>query len=127
MPSVIDLYDKLSNAPDDRTRARIIAEAFEMFEDRYPRLADVATQSDLRETELRLLKEIEKIRLETTEVKLTLTKEIESVRMNIETVRAELGKDIEKSRANILLWTFAFWATQLAAIFVLIWRITATS
>ena len=51
--SVIELYEKLSTATDDKTRARIIAEAFEALEERYPNLSDIATRQNLRETELR--------------------------------------------------------------------------
>jgi len=60
--SVLDLYDRLRTAPNDEARARIIAEAFEALEERYPHLGDMATRSHPRETELRLLKEIEQMR-----------------------------------------------------------------
>jgi len=50
------IYEQLTDAPDDKTRARIIAEAIGQLEDRYPQLKEVATQSQLRETELRLAK-----------------------------------------------------------------------
>lgn len=60
--SVIDFYERLSSAPDDRTRARIIAEAFDELENRYPNLGDMATKRSLSETELRLKLEIEKVR-----------------------------------------------------------------
>jgi len=154
--SVIELYEKLSTAPDDKTRARIIAEAFEALEERYPNLSDIATRQNLRETELRLLKEIEQVRLEIEQVRSELTKEIEQVRgeltkeieqvrsdltreieqtradlrIEIEKVRSEtrqvearLRVEIEKSRTNILFWSFLFWATQISAIFLLLWRI----
>ncbi len=98
MPSVIDLYERLSTAPDDRTRAKIIAEAFEALEERYPNLADIATQQNLRETELRLAKEIEQVRAD-------LTKEIEQVHADLsketEQVRADLSKEIEKLRGEL--------------------------
>ena len=81
--SVIELYEKLSSAPDDKTRARIIAEAFETLEERYPRLSDVATRQDLSEAELRLIKEIEQVRSELKETELNLQKEIEQVRANL--------------------------------------------
>jgi molecular chaperone GrpE (heat shock protein) len=51
----------LRDAPDDASRAKIIADAFEQLEDRYPNLKDMATQAHLRETELRLQKEIKEI------------------------------------------------------------------
>ncbi len=74
--SVIELYEKLSSAPDDKTRARIIAEAFETLEERYPQSSDVATRQKLRETELRLFKEIDQVRLEIKAVEIRLTQAI---------------------------------------------------
>ncbi|GAB4365805.1 MAG: hypothetical protein Kow0060_23320 [Methylohalobius crimeensis] len=64
MTSVIQFYEQLSSAPDDKTRARLIAEAFERMEERYPEVKELATQSGLNETELRLQKEIETVRKE---------------------------------------------------------------
>jgi len=114
--SVIDLYDRLRTAPDDETRARIIAEAFETLEERYPHLGDMATRTNLSETELRLIKEIEQVRAdlskdieqvraELKETELRLVKEIEQVRADlskeIEQVRADLSKEIEQVRADL--------------------------
>ena len=117
--SVIDLYDRLANAPDERTRAKVIAEAFEMLEARYPHLPDLATRQHLSETELKLSKEIEQVRLATEQVRLDLTKEIEQVRLDltkeIEQVRLEteqvrreikevelkLSKEIEQVRLDL--------------------------
>lgn len=56
MTSVVALYEALTTAPDERSRARVIAEAFERLEDRYPHLSELATQAHVRETELRLQK-----------------------------------------------------------------------
>ncbi len=121
--SLIDLYDRLANAPDDRTRARVIAEAFEMLEVRYPHLPDLATRQNLSETELKLIREIELVRRETEQVRAEL-------KVDIERVRAELIKEIEqvraqteRVRANILAWSFVFWASQFAAIMALLWRL----
>jgi len=52
MPSVVELYEALAGAPDDRARARVIAEAFERLEERCPHLSDLATQQHLRWTPL---------------------------------------------------------------------------
>jgi len=68
MTSVVELYEALTSAEDDRARAKVIAEAFERLEDRYPHLPELVTQGHLRETELRLQKEIEQVRLEIGEV-----------------------------------------------------------
>ncbi len=103
--SVLDLYDRLRTAPNDEARARIIAEAFEALEERYPHLADMATHTHLRETELRLTKEIEQVRaelkLEIEQVRADLRLEIEKNRTEIEKVRADLTKEIEQLRADL--------------------------
>ena len=142
--SVLDLYDRLRTAPNDEARARIIAEAFEALEERYPHLGDMATRAHLRETELRLLKEIEQVRAdlrleieknrtEIEKVRADLTKEIEKNRTEIERVRADLIKAIEKTRADLkveiahghtawLKWSFLFWLSQFGAILLILWR-----
>ena len=58
MSVALHLYQQLRDAPDEDSRAKIIATAFEQLEDRYPNLKNVATHSDIRESELRLQKEI---------------------------------------------------------------------
>jgi len=75
--AALRLYEQLTEAKDDKTRARLIAEAFDELEDRFPQLADLATQGHVRESELRLQKEIKEVeaRLQTEikalEVRLT--------------------------------------------------------
>ncbi len=59
MSVALKLYDQLTDAGEDRHRARLIAEAFEALEERYPDFKDMATQGHVRESELRLQKEIE--------------------------------------------------------------------
>ncbi|MBK1733857.1 DUF1640 domain-containing protein [Halorhodospira abdelmalekii] len=85
MTSAVAFYEALTSAPDDRTRARIIAEAFERLEDRYPHLPDLATQAHLRETELRLQKEIEQIRAD-------LKLDIEQLRTETVRIKSDLLK-----------------------------------
>ena len=134
MSSVIDLYERLSTAEDDKARARIVAEAFEALEDRYPHLSETATRTDLSETELRLTKEIEQVRAETEKVRADLKVELEQVRVEVEKVRADLKIEIEKVRGDVrveiarshaawLKWSFLFWLTQFSAILVLLWRV----
>ena len=98
MNSAVELYEALASAPDDKTRARLIAEAFERLEERYPHLPDLATQGHLRETELRLQRDIQRIGAE-------LMAEMERVRaelqVEIEKIRAELKTDIERLRAEL--------------------------
>ena len=85
--SALHIYEQLTDAPDDKARARIIAEAIGQLEDRYPQLREIATQPQLRETELRLQKEIQLTRLEIKEVEAKLQKEIKEV-------EARLSKEI---------------------------------
>ena len=96
--SALHIYEQLTDAPDDKTRARIIAEAIGQLEDRYPQLKEVATQPQLRETELRLLKEIKeveaKLQKEIKEVEAKLQKEIQQTRLEIKEVEARLIKEI---------------------------------
>jgi len=40
MTSAVQLYEALATAPDDKTRAKLIAEAIERLEKRYPHLPD---------------------------------------------------------------------------------------
>jgi hypothetical protein len=60
MSAALDLYAKLTETSDDKERARLIADAFEALEARFPHLHDLATQGHVRESELRLQKEIAK-------------------------------------------------------------------
>ena len=101
MTSSVALYEALTSAPDDRTRARVIAEAFERLEERYPHLPDLATQGHVRESELRLQKEIEQVRAELRESELRLQKEIEQVRAELRESELRLQKEIEQVRAEI--------------------------
>ncbi len=145
MSSVIDLYERLSTAEDEKARARVVAEAFEALESRYPHLSETATRTDLSETELRLIKEIEQVRAETEKVRADLKVEIEQVRAEVEKVRADLKVEIEQVRSDLKLeiekvrgdvrveiarshaawlkWSFLFWLTQFSAILLLLWRV----
>jgi hypothetical protein len=101
MPSAVQLYDKLLVASDDKTRARLIAEAFERLEERYLPIADLATQASVKETELRLLKEIEIVRKEMREMEGKLRLEIEGVRKEMREIEGKLRLEIEGVRKEI--------------------------
>ena len=139
MGSVVALYEALASAQDERTRARVIAEAFEQIEARYPHLQDLVTQHHLRETELRLQKEIEQVRAGLTlqieqlrgEVKTEIEQlrgevktEIEQLRgevkTDIEQLRGEVKTDIERSRNSLLLWLIPLMFAQVGAIAALV-------
>ena len=106
MGSVVALYEALASAQDERARARVIAEAFEQIEARYPHLQDLVTQHHLRETELRLQKEIEQVRADLT--------------LQIEQLRGEVKTDIERSRNSLLLWLIPLMFAQVGAIAALV-------
>ena len=100
MSSAVDFYHELVHAPDDETRARIIARAIERIEAAYPGLSEVATRTDLSETELRLQKEIETLRAETREMEGRLQKEIEALRGETREMEGRLQKEIEALRGE---------------------------
>jgi len=89
---------------DDETKARVLADVIESLE-QIIKVNEVATRSDIKNTELALIREIEQIRKDMKETELKLTKEIEDVRADlskeIEKVRADLSKEIEKVRADL--------------------------
>ncbi|MBV5275821.1 MAG: DUF1640 domain-containing protein [Lamprocystis purpurea] len=133
--SVVQLYEALATAPDERARARVIAEAFERLEERYPHLPDLVTQGHLRESELRLQKEIAQVRADLSETELRLQKEIAQVRADltvqieqlrgavktdIEQLRGEVKTGIERSRNSLLLWLIPLMFAQVGAIAALV-------
>ena len=95
MSAALKLYEQLTEAPDDKTRARLIAEAFDALENRFPQLADIATQGHVRESELRLQKEIK-------EVEGRLQREIKEVQKEIREVEGKLGKEIKQVEVNLM-------------------------
>ncbi|MBN2886596.1 MAG: DUF1640 domain-containing protein [Chromatiaceae bacterium] len=109
MTSVVALYEALTTAPDERTRARLIAEAFERLEDRYPHLPDLATQGHVRESELRLQKEIEQVR-----------KEIELVRAELKLDIEQVRGDVARLKIDLLKWLIPLMFGQVAAIAALV-------
>ena len=109
MPSSVALYEALTAATDDRARARVIAEAFERLEERYPHLPDLATQGHLRETELRIQKEIEVVR-----------REIEQIRAQLREAELRLQKEIAHVKLDLLKWLVPLMFAQVAAIAALV-------
>jgi crotonobetainyl-CoA:carnitine CoA-transferase CaiB-like acyl-CoA transferase len=120
MISSVALYEALTTAPDDRARARVIAEAFERLEERYLHLPELATQAHVRESELRLQKEIELVRAEIEQVRAELKLDIEQVRAQVEQVRADLTLEIARSRNDLLKWLFPMLLAQVGVIAALV-------
>ncbi len=131
MSAALQLYEQLTEAPDDKTRARLIAEAFDVLEARFPQINDLAIQGHVRESELRLQQGVEQVRGELRESELRLQKEIEQVRaelkLDIAQLRAELKLDIaqlraevERTKTDLLKWIVPLMFAQVAAIAALV-------
>ena len=69
-------------------RSKIIADMMEEFTNNYPNLEHTATKHELKESELRLIKEIEGVKLEIQDVRL----EIQDVRLEVATTKSDLIK-----------------------------------
>jgi flagellar motility protein MotE (MotC chaperone) len=117
MNSSVELYEALASAPDEKTRARLIAEAFERLEERYPHLPDLATQGHLRETELRLQRDIERVR---AELKTDIERVRAELKTDIEQLRTELKTDIAQVKADLLKWLVPLMLGQVVAIAALV-------
>jgi type VI protein secretion system component VasF len=146
MGSVVELYEALASAPDERARARVIAEAFERLEERYPNLPNLVTHQQLGETELRIRREIEQLRGDLRATELRLQKEIEQLRgelkteieqlrgevkteieqlrgevkTEIEQLRGEVRTAIERSRNSLLMWLIPLMFAQVGAMAALV-------
>ena len=100
MSAALRLYEQLTEAKDDKTRARLIAEAFDELEDRFPQLADLATQGHIRESELRLQKEIKEVegrlQKEIIEAEGRLRKEIGQIRVDAKALEVRLTQAIHR-------------------------------
>jgi biopolymer transport protein ExbB/TolQ len=94
MSAALRLYEQLSEATDDKTRARLIAEAFDALEDRFPQISDLATQGHVREGELRLQKEIK-------EVEGRLQQEIKALDLKIAEVEGRLQKEMAEVEGRL--------------------------
>lgn len=91
--TALHLYEQLTEATDERAKAKIIAAAFGPLEEQYPHRKDMATQGHVRESELRLQKEIK-------EVEGRRQKEIEGVRLEIRGVEVKIAE----IRADLIRW-----------------------
>lgn len=105
MSVALRLYEQLTEAGEDKTRARLIAEAFEQLEERYPNLKEIATEGHVRESELRLQKEIKEVegrlQKEIREVEGRLQQEIKVLDIKIRELDGRMQKEIEKVRLEI--------------------------
>ena len=127
-----------NNTLSEDKKSEIIAEIIEEFQKTYPDLQHHATKADVKESELKLTKEIEETRKEIKEIELKLTQEIENTRKEIKEIEAKLSKeikevetkltkdmkelelkftkDIKEIKFTTLKWQFIFWISQIAVI-----------
>jgi len=106
MSVALRLYEQLTDAGEDKQRAKVIADAIEQIEERMPDGRDLATQGHVRESELRLQKEIKEVegrlQKEIKEVELGLRKEIEGVRLEIKEAEVRLVNIIHRQTAWVI-------------------------
>ncbi|WP_296806334.1 coiled-coil domain-containing protein [Thiocapsa sp.] len=135
MGLALRLYERLTEAPDDTTRFRLIVDTIDALEQQWPRDGDVALRSDVRESELRLQKEIEQVRSELkkdiAELRADMHKEIAKLRgevqKDIAELRSEVQKDIanlhaaiERTKVDLLKWIVPLMLGQVAALAALV-------
>lgn len=123
MTSSVALYEALTTATDDRARARVIAEAFERIEERYPHLPEMVTQGHLRETELRLQKEIELVKAETVQMRAEIVQisgEIRETELRLQKEIERVRGEIVRSKVDLLKWLIPLMFAQVAAIAALV-------
>jgi len=138
-----------NNTLSEDKKSEIIAEIMEEFQKTYPDLQYHATKADVKETELKLVKEIEDTRKEIKEVEAKLTKDIREVEAkltkdirevevkltkeikeveakltkDIKELELKLTKDIKEVKFTTLKWQFIFWITQMGAILAIIYKL----
>ena len=133
MGYALKIYEAFRDLGEDK--ASVLAEFVEYVESRKSATSEELKETELRlqkeieqvrkelkETELKLQKEIEQVRKELKETELRLQKEIEQVRLEVEGVRKELKetelrlqKEIGETKASLIKWMFLFWTGQIIA------------
>ena len=90
----LKLYQGLTEAGEDREKAKIFANAFEELESRYPEVKDLATGALLTEKSLLLQKEIK-------EIESSLQKDIKGLEFEIKEIDSNLRKDMKEMESNL--------------------------
>ena len=134
-----------NNTLSEDKKSEIIAEIMDEFQKTYPDLQHHATKADVKESELKLTKDIENVRLEIEEVRketketeaklskeikeldMKLSKEIKEVELKlakeIKELDLKLTKEIENAKFTMLKWQFVFWISQMAAIIAIFYKL----
>ena len=111
--------DKLN----EEEKSELIAEFIKEINEEYPELKYHATKSDIKETELKLTKEIENTRKEIKELDLKLTKEIKEADAKLTKEIENTKKEIKEAKFIVLKWQFIFWITQIGAIIAIFYKL----
>jgi len=117
--------DKLS----EDEKSEIVSEFIESIDSEYPELKYHATKSDVKETELKLTKEIENVRKEIKELDLKLSKEIENTRKEIKELDVKLTEKINNVKISTIKWVVGLFVAQTSIIvggFIAIGKILST-
>jgi flagellar motor component MotA len=127
MGLALRLYEQLTETTDERVRLRLIADAIGELEESWPRPGEVARSGDVRESELRLQKEIEVVRKEIEvvrkeiEVELNLGKEIKEVELNLRKEIRETELRMRTAMHQQTLWTIGAVGTVVGLVRLLDW------
>jgi hypothetical protein len=81
--TALHLYEQLTEAADDKARAKVIAETFGRLAERYPQFRELATPEHIQESELMLKKEIEVLASRLNQIEFQLSKEITDTKVKI--------------------------------------------
>ncbi len=97
----LKLYQGLTDAGEDKKKAKIFATAFEELEQRYPEVKDLATGAQLTETSLLLQKEIKEIESNLNIGMSGIQKEIKEIESNLQKDMKEIESNLQKEMKDI--------------------------
>jgi hypothetical protein len=95
MAHSIDLYEAIANAPDERKRAFVIAQAFARFLDRHPELRMSNEEYRLAERERLLRAEFDHLRTLLHDTESRLGRQIQDLRIELQDPRHRLQQAID--------------------------------
>jgi hypothetical protein len=121
MGLALRLYEQLAEAKDDSARFRLIVDAIGQLEEGWPRAGEIARASDVRESELRLQREIEVVRKETKEVELNLQKQIKEVELSLQKEIKDAELRMRKAMHQQTVWVVGAVGTVVGLVRLLDW------
>jgi predicted RNA-binding protein with PIN domain len=120
MGLALALYEKLTEAPDDATRFRLIVDTIDALEQQRPSGSDIALRADVRESELRLQREIAELRAEVQKDIAELQKAMGELRADVDRDVAQLQASIERTKTDLLKWIVPLMLGQVGALAALV-------